>query len=265
MVTKKTTSLAITKSKLSPAQLATIQKLGGQDLKSNITIKKIAVDYRSDKENYGGFSFVSSEKNENDKYEKKYEVIGKYFECVILKKRYIAKRFDPDSDKVTYYTREFDDFRDPINIYSVDNKKEPVNKGIYKDMKLKYLIKPKMILYVYFLNTEEVCRLEFSSSTMIPFGDYEKNFYDTFFGFYITKISTKSNRKGETSPIYFTGEFKAVGEFDEQKTMELVKDLSHALNIYAENTAQEEEEVVQQVSIAPSYSDTPPPPETQYS
>lgn len=175
--------------------------------------------------NYGGFSIVTSEKNEAGEFSLKKEPLGKTFQAVILKRRYIASHWNKDANATDYYTYEFDKWNEIIPLI---HEKKIVEKSTYKQLKEKYGISPSLVLYVLYSDT--VYRLKCSSSALFTFGDYEKLFMDSSVSLVITEFSTEKRRVKPGSPWYFVPKFQQVGE--SENIFDTVKKLNEDINLY---------------------------------
>lgn len=225
-----------TKALTSQEDIETLRSLTGEGNRSKISIPKISIDYRMDIDevqnpNYGGFCIVNTEKGADGSFKKTMEPIGKTFEGVILRRRNMAKNYNAESQKTEYYTREFDSWTEPLEVFNSDG----VSAGVdfYKKQKDHFKLKPSMILYVWY--KDNIYRLQLSASSMFSYGDYEAFFRDSSVCLVTTEISTKRERKSPSSPPYFVGAFKQVGEFDYMTARGLVKSLDDALRSYEQS------------------------------
>lgn len=219
-------------STFSEDQFAALRSMTGEKNKTFISIPHIRIDSRvevNDVPNptFGHYAIVTSEKQENGSFKKLYEPIGKTFEAVILKRRYSASRYDKNLQKTTAFTPEFDDWGDVVVLERTKDGISELGKGVYKPLKIKFNLKPKLILYVWY--KEAVYKLKLPSTSLFPFGDYEKENQHTSVAAVITRLGTKKEKKDESSPIYFSGTFEKVGEFDPQKAWTLVCELDKGL------------------------------------
>ena len=223
----------------SKEDIATLRQLAGEVERSAISIPRIAVDYRSridgqTNNNFGGFCIVKSEKTTDGTYMKSMEVIGKTLECVVLKARYMSKHYDASAEKTTYFTKEFNSFNEPIELFNWE--KKSVGFSTYKDHKARYELKSNIILYVWF--RENIYRLQLSSSCLGAYWDYEKLFRESHVSLVVTEIGTIEQQKSDSAPVYFLATFGQKGEFPYDRAKFLVGELNEALRIYEKNRDQ---------------------------
>lgn len=238
--TKQTTGKEL-QEKIDPNVLQRLRELTGESNtdqnQSQIDIQKIRIDYRADidlngtpNKNYGGFSIVDVEQDESKSYTRTYDDLGKNLNCVILKKRFIAKNFDDKTKTTLFYTNEFDSWVHPIDVSSQG---KIVGTDSYKNLKNEFKLKPYLLLYV--LYNKEIYRLQLSGRALFIFGDYEKLFFnkETSFCLYETEVTTKKERKSPESPPYFLPIFKEIGKVKDQKqVLEKMKELDEFLTAY---------------------------------
>jgi len=223
-------------------QIDTLKQLSGEGQRNKINIPRIVIDYRSKvdgqiNENYGGFSIVDNSKDGDGNYEKTHTPLGKTIECVILKRRNIAKRYDAKSEKTTHFSYEFDGWPS-IEIFN--DKKESLGIAPYKEQKAKYDLIPKMVLYIWF--KENIHRLVLSAASMFSFGDYEREFDNSHLSLSITRIGTTEEQKSDSAPIYFLATFEKINYFPYEHAKELVGGLNEALKAYEGSRNQHEPE-----------------------
>jgi len=250
--------------KMDEETILKIRELTGEGNYNGLTVKKITIDYRNTvpytqeeeakkraelkdisvdnqdtiiekgikNTNYGGFVLHDSEKIP----------LGKSLDVIILKKRMTAKYYDKKNKSVTYYTKEFDNWIEPIELYDQDSK--VVAKQRYGNLKVRYDIKAALILYVYY--KKEVHRFQCSASSFFTFQKFKETLRNTSFCMYNTQITTSKVAKTDTSPSYFVAEFKVINPNKDLKpTFKLIKDLHSAFALYSKtqkgNIEQEEE------------------------
>ena len=250
--------------KMDEETILKIRELTGEGNYNGLTVKKITIDYRNTvpytpeedankraelkdisvdnqdtiiekgitNTNYGGFVLHNSEKIP----------LGKSLDVIILKERMTAKYYDKKNESVTYYTKEFDNWIEPIELYDQDNK--VVAKQRYGNLKVRYEIKAALILYVYY--KKEVHKLQLSATSFFSLGKFKDTLKNTSFSMYNTQITTIQKAKTDTSPTYFVAEFKILNPIKDLKpTFKLIKDLHLALALYSKkkkgNIEQEEE------------------------
>lgn len=217
----------------SKEDIAALRQLAGEVERSQISIKRIAVDYRSKidgqkNENFGGFCIVDSQKNADGSYTKNMEPLGKSFEAVILRRRNMAKCYDAVAEKTIAFTHEFDSFTAPLEVFNAD--KQSMGFDFYKNQKAKHGLKPSMILYLWF--RDDIYRLTLSASSMFSFGDYEQQFRESHVSLVTTSIGTKEEQKSDSSPVYFLATFNQTGTFPYEHAKELIGGLNEALKLY---------------------------------
>ena len=217
-------------------KIQNLRELTGEGNKSQINTKKIEVDYRKSEETYGNFAITEGRK-ENDKFIKEYKTIGKSFTGVILKGRYMVKGFDKSESK--YYSYEFDDFNKEIVLFSTESRAE-IERGLYRDLKDKYQLDKKLVLYV--LYKEEIYRLILSGGTLSFYWEYLRFFTDTSVSLFVTEFKT-SELQTNGNVEYFEISFSQAGLFDQNKAIDLVKKVHEDLELY-EQTRDSNAEII---------------------
>lgn len=216
-------------------KIQALRALAGEVERSSVNIPQITIDSRIkvDKKanpNYGGFCTTEKVKNSDGSFTKNYTELGKTIQAVILRRRDIADKWDEKLEKYTYYTREFDSYSQPIELFS---DKKSVGVDFYKNWKEKYKIRPSMILYLYF--QENIYRLKVSSSSMFTYSDYLEQFRDSHVSLVETEIGTQEDQKNESSAIYFKATFRQAAPFDYDKSYKLISELNDALKLYEQS------------------------------
>lgn len=219
-----------------PHKLAEMRAISNQGGGSRLTVPKIVIDYRDEldngepNKNEGGFVIETYEKNKDGSSQKNIQPLGKTIQGIILKKRILAKKYDKELKKTTYYTREFDSWKDPVELY--DSNKNLIKTALYRDLKASHGISPDLILYIWMKieEKENIYRLRLSASSMFTYGDYEKLFFETVVSSVITEFSAKQEKNGTNK--YWLAQFNQVGLADFDKAYKLSKELQESLNLY---------------------------------
>jgi hypothetical protein len=135
---------------------------------------------------------------------------------------------------------EFDSWQQNISIYEEG---KLIDEGTYKNMKIKYHLKPYLLLYICY--ADQIYKLQLSGIALFSFGDYEKLFTEngSSFCLFYTNITTEKKRNNVESPAYFLPVFTNGGKIEDPKPFLIkLKELDETLRLYEEAKKEKDNE-----------------------